>query len=423
MTAPSSLPAEGRIESLKREIGGGWRALVGGGFGLALGLPMFLYLQGLFVRPLASEFGWTRGEIAAGATLGLVGIGAVPAMGWLADRFGARRVATAALSAMALSFALSTRLSGAILEFYCLLAAINTLGAGATAIVLTKPIATAFDKARGTALGLGIACSTLIIMALAPTVQFVIAAYGWRSGFAALAMASGSGAIVCFALLAGEHRPASAGRGAMASRPSGEAVIAVVRDGRFWLLVAALLGANISFGGLLNQLPALLADRGMASAGIGVSMSALTGSVAVGRLMEGLAVDRIRPSLVSGCFLLLPIGGLMLLGSAPGEAGTTVPALVLIGLGLGAEGTMIAFMVGSFFGLRAFSLVYGLLSIPIAVALATGSNLYGTVHDLTGTYDLAIWLSAVGFAAASGAMFATGLPRWERPSPKLDTAL
>ena len=48
---------------------------------------------GVFIKPIEAEFGWTRQQLSGAAALSLFVLGAVgPAVGWLADIWGPRRV-------------------------------------------------------------------------------------------------------------------------------------------------------------------------------------------------------------------------------------------------------------------------------------------------------------------------------------------
>src|SRR5262249_16925577 len=48
---------------------------------------------GVFIKPIETEFGWTRQQLSGAAALSLFVLGAVgPVVGWLADTWGPRRV-------------------------------------------------------------------------------------------------------------------------------------------------------------------------------------------------------------------------------------------------------------------------------------------------------------------------------------------
>src|SRR5215831_17845014 len=56
---------------------------------------------GVFIKPLEAEFGWTRSMLSGVASLSLLLWGATgPVVGYLADRWGPRRVILAAVSVL-----------------------------------------------------------------------------------------------------------------------------------------------------------------------------------------------------------------------------------------------------------------------------------------------------------------------------------
>lgn len=398
--------------SLRSELRQGWRVVLGAMLGLATGLPLYLYTQGFFVAPLAEAFGWSRGEISLGASAGLLGILATPLAGWLSDRFGVRRVAGAGFAALCIGYVALSQLRGELWHFYLCLLVMHIFAPAATAIVLTRPVAQAFSASRGLALGIAAGGSAICIMVLAPSLQIVVAHAGWRAAYLTLAAISGVVGAVAMWLL-----PMSARASASNSAGSGAgSLVQAMQDRRFWLMVLAMLTANLAFGGLLNQLPALLNDRGFEPVLIGLVMSTLTGAAAAGRLLEGIAVDRMRPSIVAFVSLLIPVAGLLLLRASQEQTHTFI-AVALIGAGLGAEGTMLGFLTARFFGLRAYGAVFGALAAPINIALAAGGGLFGFMYDRTQTYDIAIAIAAGGMAVAAVSLLSTGLTPRARSAP------
>lgn len=61
-------------------------------------------------------------------------------------------------------------------------------------------------------------------------------------------------------------------------------------------------------------------------------------------------------------------------------------AAFLIGLGLGAEVDLIAYLVSRYFGLRSFAEIYSLVFGAFALAAALGPLLMGAGFDFTGSY-------------------------------------
>ena len=82
------------------------------------------------------------------------------------------------------------------------------------------------------------------------------------------------------------------------------------------------------------------------------------------------------------------------------ESPVAAMAILLIGLGLGAEIDIVAYMVARYFGVRSFSTLYGLAVFFIALAAALGASMLGIAFDAHGNYDAALFVIAACFVAA-----------------------
>jgi len=81
-------------------------------------------------------------------------LGASPVVGFLADRYGVRRVALTSLVLFATSFGALAASNGSLLLFYLNWALIALLGAGTLPITWTRPVNNSFEVHKGLALGL-----------------------------------------------------------------------------------------------------------------------------------------------------------------------------------------------------------------------------------------------------------------------------
>ena len=77
--------------------------------------------------------------------------------------------------------------------------------------------------------------------------------------------------------------------------------------------------------------------------------------------------------------------GTFLLASADSLAMGLVAA-ALIGVGMGGEADVTPYLLSRYFGLRAFSTLYGFTWTVYAIAGAIGPILMGRAFDLTGSY-------------------------------------
>ena len=75
---------------MENEFKKGWTVLFSCFIGVGVSLVSLIYYSnGIWIKPLEEEFGWSRAEIGLGQGLGMLTlvIGA-PFAGWLIDRFG-----------------------------------------------------------------------------------------------------------------------------------------------------------------------------------------------------------------------------------------------------------------------------------------------------------------------------------------------
>jgi MFS family permease len=398
------------------EVRAGWRAGLGSILGMACGASLFFPTSGLYVRPLSVAFHWSRGQIALGALATLLGAISAPAAGAISDRFGARIVGTSGLVCMAGAFLGLANMNGEIVIYYLWMATIATLGAAGSAIVLLRPLVHAFDRFRGAALGFGLALSALLVALILPADQAVISAWGWRAGYLFLAGLSGIAGPLAVLWLLPAHWgvPLAAGK---RMPVEGETLTDAVRDRRFWLIFIAMLTANLCFGGLLGQLPAMLTDRGISPMQAGLVLSCLTASAVVGRLLSGVAMDRLWVPGVAGATLLIPVGGLMLLLVRPATLPTAFVAAALLGMAQGGEAAILSYFIARYFGFRSYGAIYGALSIGTSLSLAGGGVMFGLAYDWTHSYDGAILVAAGGLMIAATSLTATGLTLRHRTRP------
>ena len=96
------------------EISRGWMLIFSACSGVVVSAIVLPYYSiGALLVPVTSEFGWSRAQFQA-AILFSSGLGAItaPIVGWLADKYGSRRVALPSLLGLALGFVLAAVMPG-----------------------------------------------------------------------------------------------------------------------------------------------------------------------------------------------------------------------------------------------------------------------------------------------------------------------
>ena len=403
----------------KGEWRSGWPLVLAGMIGIGTGPGLYQNLSSLFTPGMAESFGWSRGDIATAAGLGLVGALAAPFLGRLTDRIGVRPMIVAAMLALGLAYVGLSVMTGALWQYQLLVLTLALTVPGTSMLVYGKLIGAAFVRNRGLALGLATSGLSFSTLALPPAIAAVIAAYGWRGGYLALGTLCAVIALplVLLALSGRSVAPlARAEQDALAGMTGGEAR----RDLRFWALAFAAFAINLATVGLVTQLVPFGLDRGLAAGEAALLLAAYGASQVAGRLIIGMLVDRFRPQAVAAVTALISAAAFVgLQVEAPGFA----LAMVLVfaaGLTNGAEHDLLPFFGVRLFGLRAFGEVYGMLLMIALVGTATGIVTFGRLHDATGGYGVALAIAA-GALAASALLFLALRDRPQR-EPSLSAA-
>ena len=404
----------------------GWWIVVASGIGLAVHFgPIIVPTFGVFLKPLSQEFGWNRTQISLAFSLATLGITvAVPSIGRLVDRFGARRVILPAVLLFGLSVLSLSFLSAHLWHFYAIYLLIGVIGSGTTPVPYAKVISRWFDRQRGLALGLAVAVSTLGGTFMPSLAQALIAMVGWRHAYMLLGLMAMGVALPVVGLLlketpqmmglepdgeTAEQAEVSKQRG-----PEGGLSFQEARHTRtFWLMASAFFLISASFHGYIIHLVPLLTDRGFSAQSAALTVSLAGGAALVGRVGIGYLLDRFFAPSVAMCFFCGFALGIFLLWSGP-VGGLTVVAVVLVGLGLGAELDVMPYVVSRYFGLRAFGEIYSYTFAIFGLGAVVGPPLMGAGFDATGSYSLVLATFVVAALTAAGLMTRLGPYRvWE----------
>ena len=383
------------------------RQLLGAAIGIGCGIGFYTPVSSLFLHALETQFHWTKSQSAL-SFIALPATAAVlPAVGWLVDRTGVRRVAFISSLLYASSLLGLSFMTGRLSQFYLTVLAVVALGAGTGPIAYTRVVAAYFHKSRGFALAVSLLGTALVGAALPPLVGHIISSAGWRAGYQTLAIVALVGGGLAAYLVGGGvlHRG-----GNELAQTRGATLPEALRTATFWLLGAALLFITSASLGFTSQLQSIGIERALSPALSAWLISTLSVSIVVSRLVIGRALDVMDPRIASAGTLTLASVGALLVAAAPvGGAGWVFSGVALLGCSIGAELDVMSFFCARYFGMRAFSTVYGALSVFFYVGIATGSLGYGLAHDRTGAYSVALAISA-GLLAISAALMLL-LPR------------
>ena len=316
---------------------------------------MPFYTNGLFIPALEAEFGWSRSQLSSLALVGaVITVLTSPLVGVIVDRFGA----------------------------------------------------------RGLALGIALGGAGLVAFAV-PQILGGTIAEDWRGGYRILGVAILVGALLVL-LLMPRHRPVATGP-ADAAAP-GFRIAPLLRTPLFARLAVAFLAISLAVGGLTVHLVPLLRDAGVAPASAAATAGLVGIAVIVGRVVSGLLVDRFfAPRVMVGVLLVAALGHVALVVGGPTFASA---AAVGVGLALGAEVDVVGYLVARYYGMAAYSRMFGVFYAVFTLGVGASPLLMAAVRGSTGSYTAPL-LGAVALLGVAVVLLFT-VPRFPTTTPASD---
>ncbi len=366
---------------------------------------------GFFMPQLNAEFGWSFAQISLGITIyGVLGALLAPLFGALADRYGVRRVAMAAMLAFGLVFASFAAIPDSLAAFYGLWVLIGLLGIGTTPVTFSRLVNLWFFRNRGLALGLMLLGTSLAALVIPPLVTWAIAGFGWRGAHLVVAALPLLVALPLGLLFLREPTAGQRPAGGAAGSASGVTLRQALSDRRFWTLWASIFLVAFAYGGAHIHMPEMVKMHGHGPERAALVMQVVGLSILAGRVITGLLLDRFWAPLVALPILSMPaLAALLVAGDDPGFRLILLSAF-LLGFAAGAESDLIAYLASRYFGLAHYGKIFGMLYMPFALASAMSPAIYGRVRDVTGTYDQMLHAAAILFVV--GALLLLTLGRY-----------
>lgn len=370
---------------------------------------LLVFTFSIFLKPLSGAFGWSRESVSAAFGFAALTVAVCsPPLGHLLDRFGPRRVILPCMAVFGLAFGSLGFLTPHLVHLYAVFVLLGMVGNGTTQMGYSRAVSTWFDKRRGLALALVMAGVGTGAMVFPPIAQALISGYGWRAAYITLGLVVLLLGIPLTAIFVRE-RPRD--NGESHAMLGGMTVAQDLRSRVFWILIATLFLSSVSVNGAITHLSPLLTDRGVPAANAALAASMLGLASFFGRLVTGFLLDRFFGPRVGFCLCAMSAGGILVLARA-GSSAPGMAAAVLIGVGVGAEADFTPYLLTRYFGLRAFSTLYGFTWTAYAIAGAIGPVWMGEAFDATGSYGSLLMFLSVTTLVAAGLLLL--LPRYPR---------
>ena len=394
----------------RQEWRASWPAVGAGLVGSAAAQIHFASI-GVFIKPISDSMGWTASTVTCGIFISaMVAVPGSPLAGWLAQKFGLARVIMLGLPLFFLAFAGVGLLSQSRSEWILGWTLVALCGVPVKANLWLLWLAQKFDAARGMAFAMVMAGAGILAIFIPIVTQLIIESVGWRATFPVLAATMAAMAIAACLLgfrasppLPGERKLLpDAGR----AMPGGLSIRRALRARSFWQigLISFLIGAGLV--SLQVHLVPMFRSKGLDARTAALIAGVFGASALAGRFVAGAFLDRYSARIIGMLSLLLPALACLMYLIFPIGTETGAAIAILFGLGVGAEGDVLGYITGNFFGVRSFGTIYGVISGLFALGAGMGPLTMALMLDRTGSYRVA--MLAIFFALSVCALlFAT----------------
>jgi MFS family permease len=385
---------------------------------------------GVYIKPMETEFGWSRGALSGAAAVSLLLLGAAgPFAGRLADRWGPRRVIAFSLALLGLG-SIGASFVQRLWHVYVTTGAMMALGAGGLGLATGSALAARwFETRRGLVIGIaggGMSAGQLILIPLATALTLW---FGWRTSFFVL----GVGLLVVVLPIGAwliRNDPEDRGVrpfGATGAVPTAAQVAAAQASGRmslseaaqtsqFWLLMATFFVCGYTSNGMVltHFMPHALEHNFtplQASSALGV-MGAMN---IMGTIGSGWLCDRFgRRGPLATYYFVRGVSLLFL------PYVWDVPSLdvwaAIFGLNYISTVPPTTTLTANIFGRYSVGELSGWIFFSHQVGAALGAALAGWIFEWTGSYGSAFVSAALmGFLAAGLTLLIREEPAIARP--------
>ena len=384
---------------------------------------------GVFIKPIEAEFGWTRQQLSGAAALSLFVLGAVgPAVGWLADIWGPRRVMLLAAGTLGVGTILASFVAH-LWQLYASAGVLMAVGAGGLSMATISTIAARwFVARRGLILGILGGAMSAGQMLVVPLSMVIIHLYGWRSSFLWLGVGVLLVALpLILAFVRDDPKDMGLepyGKGTPAGKAFGGAtderrvpVSEALGVPAFWLLAITFFVCGYTSNGLvLTHLIPHAAEHGFSEMHAAQALGLMGAMNIVGTVLSGWICDRFgRKGPLAFYYGVRGLSLIFLLYV------WNVPSLhifaAIFGLNYISTVPPTTTMTANIFGRLSVGALSGWIFFSHQVGSAIGAWAGGAIFDITGSYSWAFLSAAVmAFVAAGLSLLIREVPVGAKPT-------
>lgn len=363
---------------------------------LLVGLSTGMMLSySVFFKPLAEYFNWDRSTVsfiysAAYIVRGAVGI----ALGWLADRYGAKLVMLFCGVLAGLGFILASQVNS-LWQMILTFAVVEAIGLSGAFAIGTTLVSRWFTQKRGLALGIVSTGSGLGTLLIVPGSERLVSLFNWSQAFMIFGIAGGVITIVIALLLKAAPVPLSEQNKPVTDAPPVNISTTLqiewnffraVRDSRLILIGAIFFLFFFSSQLVVVHLVNYATDVGISPL-VAASLVSLIGAISIiGRLTSGIISDKIgiHQTMAFAC-IFLAFSFVFLLISR--SLWAFYLFAIIFSAPYGAEIPQLPLFIGKYFGTKNMAALVGFGLFLGSIGGALGAWAAGVIFDITKSYQ------------------------------------
>ena len=405
------------VELVKKpkDIFYGWWVIAASAVICAAGAGFYFYGFSTFFLPISADLGLKRASTSLVFSVArLEGALEGPIVGWLIDRFGARKLIIIGLIIFAAGY-IAMHWMDSFLMFFILYAGVVAVGYQTGFVHGKYALANKwFVRQRSKATGIISAAYGLGGAIIVPVLGWLIAQYGWRI---AVVIAGAVPLIIGLPLLLvirslPEEKGLLPDGDEVATQEAEEVSFAVrdaVKTPVFWILSLGLTLRQFVVGGIWVHLVPMLVFKGFDEQGAANAVGLLLIFSIPVRFIFGWLGD-IHPKryLLALC-CLIETTSLIIVFTAQ-SLWQVYLFVIIFALGYGVSPLNIA-IVGEYFGRRYFATIRGIMSLVYSAGVITGPIFAGYIYDVTQSYQVAFVTFIVVYSLAATTLFFARPPR------------
>jgi MFS family permease len=367
----------------------------------------------LFLRPMESDFGWSRSMVTLPYMFAMLGWGAGAVLfGKLADDYGARRVILGGIVLMAAGF-FGMSLSTSVWQLSLTYGLMAGMAMGACGLAIASLLVSQHyeSESRGLAVSVLQTSAPLSPLLFAAPLYLLINRLGWRAGALATAILLITVALPLAWL--GAHEPQA---GQPRARLRWGACVPLLRNRSMLVMFAARFSCGVAFFQIAH-LVTLALSKGFTTATGAAAVSVFGAAAAASALLFGWLSDRYgRTPMLALSYVVRGLGTFFLSFEIPNE----LMFFILVAVAIGPTFGTVAVQNVMFYeiaGPRLAGVILGLSFIVHQIGSAGGPMFASIVFDRTGSYDGFMAVMAL-ILLASGALIYSNTHR-QTQSPEL----